>query len=91
MKEDQDRSTLVYGRSPTRDKLECGCEVNSQARIDRLVSTRATRSRKGHKQEHGYVKLPKQWRNCLREDQAGVEDAGTEESKCCKENTRDCS
>ena len=34
MKEDQDLSTQVYERSPTRDKLECGCEVNAQARID---------------------------------------------------------
>ena len=63
MKEDQDLSTQVCGRSPTRNKLECGCEVNAQTRIDTLVLTQATQSRKGNKQEHGYVKLPEQWRN----------------------------
>ena len=30
-------STQVYGRSPTDDKLECGCNANAQARIDTLV------------------------------------------------------
>ena len=40
-------STQLYGRSPTRDKLECGCEVDAQARIDTLVLTRATQLRKG--------------------------------------------
>ena len=34
MKEDQDLSKQAYERSPTRDKLECGCEVNAQARIE---------------------------------------------------------
>ena len=29
MKEDQESSKQVYGRSPTRDKLECGCKVNA--------------------------------------------------------------
>ena len=37
--------TRVYGRSPTRDKLDCGCEVTAQAHIDTLVSTRATQPR----------------------------------------------
>ena len=59
-REDQDLSTRVYGRSPTRDKLECGCKVNAQARIDTLVLMRTTRSRKENKQEHGYAKLPEQ-------------------------------
>ena len=29
-REDQDPSTQAYERSPTRDKLECGCEVHAQ-------------------------------------------------------------
>ena len=49
-------STQVFGRSPTRDKLACGCEVNAQARIDTFVLTRATQSRKGNKQERGCVR-----------------------------------
>ena len=36
MKEDEDLSTQEYERSPTRDKKECGCEVNAQARTDTL-------------------------------------------------------
>ena len=32
MKEDQDLSMHVYGRSLTRDNSECGCEVNSSTR-----------------------------------------------------------
>ena len=60
MKEDQGLSTQVYGRSPTRDKLECGCEVNAQERIDTLGITPTTLSRKENKQENGYIKLPEQ-------------------------------
>ena len=44
MKEDQDLSTRVCGRSPTRDKLECGCKEHAQARIDMLVLVRTTQS-----------------------------------------------
>ena len=32
-----DEETQVYGRSSTRDNLECGCKMNAQARIDTLV------------------------------------------------------
>ena len=63
MKEDQDLSTQVYGRSPTRDKLACGCKENARARIDTLVLTRATQSRIGNNVEPAYVKLPEQCRN----------------------------
>ena len=51
-------------RTPTRDKLERGCKVNAQARIGTLVLTRrTTQSGKWYMQEHGYIKLPEQWRN----------------------------
>ena len=63
MKEDQDSSKQVYGRSP-------GCEVNAQARIDTLVSTRATQSMKRNRQEPGYAKLPEEQ---LRENQQELE------------------
>ena len=73
MKEDQDLSTQVYGRSPTRDKLECGCTVNAKARID----THDTR-------ENGIN------RNMAERGSAGVDDAGTEESKDFNEDVQDC-
>ena len=50
-------STQVYGWSPALDKLECGCKVNAQARINTLVLVRTTQERMENKQEHGYVKL----------------------------------
>ena len=59
----QDLSTQAPGRSPTRDKLECGCKVNAQACIDTLVLVRTAQARNWNKQEHGYTKLPEQWRN----------------------------
>ena len=67
-----------------RDKLECGFEVNPQARIDMLMFMQTTQARKWNTQEHVYIKLPKQWKS--------TEDAGTEEeSRICKDDTRDCS
>ena len=45
MKEYQDLSTQVYERSPTRDKLKCGCKVNAQASIDSFVSVRTAQAR----------------------------------------------
>ena len=76
MMEDQGLSTQENGRSPMRDNLGCGCEVSAQARIDTLVSTRTTQSRKGNRQEHGCVKLPEQWRKLkTREQKRKAEDA----------------
>ena len=43
--------------------LECGCTENAQARIDTLVFVRTAQARIWSKQEHGYIKLPEQWRN----------------------------
>ena len=90
MKEDQDLSTRVYGRSPLRDKLECGCEEHAQARIDMLVLVQTTQVRTWNKREHGNIKLPDQWKNSW--ERTGFEDAGTEEEKSIRstDDTRDC-
>ena len=63
MKEDQDLSTRVYGRSSTRDKLQCGCKEDAQTRIDMLLLVRTTQAIKCNKQEHGYIMLPEKWKN----------------------------
>ena len=49
--------------SPMHDKLECGRKEHAQARIGMLVLEQATQARRWNKQEHGYVKLPEQWRS----------------------------
>ena len=88
MKEDQDLSTRAYGRSPTRAKLECGCKVNSQARIDTLVLVRTAQARNGTNRNMGTSSCLSNG-GTVERGQAGVEDAGTEEEgKGCKEDTR---
>ena len=78
MKEGQDLSTQVYGRSPTRAKLECGCKVNAQARIDTLVLVRTTQARKRNKSGTWIHPVARAMGGTVERGQA-VEDAGTEE------------
>ena len=91
MKEDQDSSKQVYGRSPTGNKLEWRYKVNAQARIETLVSTRATQLRKGTNRNMGTSSCSSHGGTAERES-AGPEDGRTEEeSKGCKEDSRECS
>ena len=79
----------AYERRRTRDKLECGCKVNAQDTSTRLCWHERHERESGTSRNVG-IKSPEQWRNQWREDKQGVEDAGTEEeSKGCKEDTRD--
>ena len=59
--EEQDVSTRTCGRSPMHDKLKCGCQKHERARMFMLMQT--IQGRKKKKQEHGYITLPKQWKN----------------------------
>ena len=74
MKEDQGLSTQVYRRSPMHDKLECGCEVNVQARIDTLVLTREQHNREnGTNRNMGTSSCPSD-EGTVERGPAGVED-----------------
>ena len=67
MKEDQDLSTQAYGHTPMHEKLDLRMhQKKAQASIGRLVSVQAMQARRWNNQEHGYVKLPEQWRTVER-------------------------
>ena len=72
MKEDQGLSTQANEPSLTRDKLECGCEANAQARIATLVLTRTTQSRKGEQTRTWVRQVARTMEEQLREDQGGL-------------------
>ena len=49
--------------SPAHDRFECECKENARATIDMLMLMQTAQARKWNKLEHGYTKLPKQWKS----------------------------
>ena len=58
----------MYGRSPTRDKLDFGCTVNAQALIDKFVLVKTVQARKIEQSRTWVHQVARAMEEQLRED-----------------------